>query len=161
MRQGRINPNRVKTHRNYTARRLADRLGVHKNTVRHWQRNGLMAIDDQRPQLFNGAAVRTFLIERNRRRKRPCPPGTLYCFRCREPRRPITWAIEYVQIVGRPGNLRAPCRECGTVMHRRARHEAIPAVLPGLTVQIIEAPTRLTGKPDPSSNCVPGMERVR
>jgi hypothetical protein len=64
----RINPNRVKIHRNYTARGLADSLGVHKNTIRHWQRNGLVPIDNQRPYLFHGAAVRAFLAEWNKRR---------------------------------------------------------------------------------------------
>jgi len=37
----RINPNRVKVHYSYTATELAKRLGVHKNTIRNWTRNGL------------------------------------------------------------------------------------------------------------------------
>jgi len=150
----RINPNRVKILRNYTARRLADCLGVHKNTVLQWQWKGLTPIDARRPYLFHGAAVREFLVERNRRRQRPCPAGMLYCFGCREPRRPITTAVEYLQIAARPGNLRAPCSQCGTIMHRRIRRETIPAVLPGVLVQITEAAPRLTEKPEPSSNCV-------
>jgi hypothetical protein len=157
----RINPNWVKQNRNYTARKLADRLGVHKNTVRHWKRNGLAPIDDQRPTLFHGADVRNFLIERNQERKRPCPPGTIYCFRCREPRRPISTAVEYLQIGGRPGNLRAPCSACGTIMHRRVRQEAIQAVLPGVLVQIRQAPPRLNETTDPSSNCALRTEGLR
>lgn len=54
----RVNPNLVKIHRSYTARELADCLGVHKNTVRHWQRKGLTPIDARRPYLFKGAVVR-------------------------------------------------------------------------------------------------------
>lgn len=153
----RINPHRVKILRNFTARELADRLGVHKNTIRHWQRNGLNPIDGQRPQLFSGATVREFLISRNRSRRRPCPPGSLYCFRCREPRRPIPTSAEYFQMPSGAGDLRATCGECGTTMHRRTRHEAIHAVLPGVLVQIREAPPRLSGSLSPSPNC--DMER--
>lgn len=149
----RINPNRVKSLLNYTARELAERLGVHKNTIRHWQRNGLDPIDKQRPFLFHGAAVRAFLISRNKSQKRPCPLGTLYCFRCREPRPPIPTSVEYLPMPSGPGNLRATCGECGTAMHRRVQPGAIHTVLPGVLVQIREVAPRLNGSPSPSSNC--------
>ena len=153
MRRRRANPCRVKIHTNYTAGELADRLGVHKNTIRHWQRKGLHPIDGKRPLLFKGAAVRTFLVEQNSRRKRPCPIGTLYCFRCREPRAPVPSSVEYVEMRSGSGNVGAVCSYCGTVMHRRVRQSAIPAVLPGLLVQIREASPRLSGSPDPSLDC--------
>ena len=149
----RVNPLRVKIHWNYTARELADRLGVHKNTVRNWQRHGLAPLDRQRPLIFQGADVRAFLVLWNKRRKKQCPPGTLYCFSCREPRRPAVSSIEFVQSAAGPGNLRASCSECGTTMHRRAKQSTIHAVLPGLLVQIREAPPRLNGSPSPSLNC--------
>ena len=149
----RVNPNRVKIHRNYTVARLADCLGIHRNTVRHWQRYGLEPIDGQRPYLFQGAAVRGFLIERNEQRKRPCPSGMLYCFRCREPRKPVPSAVRYLRMSLGVGNLCAPCCQCGTVMHRRVRQEEIDSVLPGLLFQITEASSRLNGSPSPSLNC--------
>jgi hypothetical protein len=149
----RINPNLAKIHHSYTARELADRLGVHKNTVRHWQRNGLKSIDDQRPCLFDGAVVRQFLKSRNESQKQPCPVGTIYCFGCHEPRRPSPTPIEYAQTRIGAGNLRALCSKCGAVMCRRVRQDAIPAVLPGLLVQIRQASSRLNGSPSPSSNC--------
>ena len=153
MSRRRANPNRVKIHTNYTARELADRLGVHKNTVRHWQRKGLDPIDGQRPLLFKGAAVRAFLLEQNLRRKRPCPVGTLYCFKCREPRAPLPSSLQYVEMRPGSGNLGAICSDCGSVMHRRVRQSAIHAVLPGLLVQIREASARLSGSTDPSLHC--------
>jgi hypothetical protein len=149
----RINPNRVKSLLNYTTRELADRLGVHKNTICHWQRNGLDPIDKQRPYLFHGATVRAFLVSRNKSQKRPCAPGSLYCFRCREPRQPIPTAVEYIPMPPGPGNLRATCRECRTTMHRRVQQAAIQTVLPGVLVQIREPEPRLNGSPSPSPNC--------
>lgn len=153
MTRRRSNPNLIKIHRNYTARELADRLGVHKNTVHHWQRNGLAPIDGQRPHLFKGAAVRAFLIARYAKRKRPCPSGTLYCFKCREPRQPVATCVEYVQMRPASGNLRGICVDCGTVMHRRVRQAAIHSVLPGLLVQIREAASRLSESSTPSLDC--------
>lgn len=155
MSRQKANPNRVKTHTSYTTRELADRLGVHKNTVRHWQRNGLTAIDSQRPYLFKGAVVRAFLTEQNSKRKRPCPVGTLFCFKCREPREPVPTSVQYVEMRPGAGNLRGVCTDCGTVMHRRVRQSAIHAVLPGLLVQIREALPRLSGSASPSLNCEP------
>lgn len=149
----RVNPLRVKIHWNYTARELADRLGVHKNTVRNWQRNGLVPLDRRRPLIFQGAAVRAFLVLWNKRRKQPCPTGTIYCFTCRQPRRPTASSVEFVQSSAGPGNLLASCSACGTAMHRRAKQSDIHSVLPGVLIQIREAPPRLNGSPSPSPNC--------
>jgi len=40
---GKRHPNyrHVKIHRNYTAEEIAMQLGIHKNTVRNWLKNGL------------------------------------------------------------------------------------------------------------------------
>jgi hypothetical protein len=153
MSRRRANPNRVKIHINYTARELADCLGVHKNTVRHWQRNGLTPIDGRRPSLFKGFAVRAFLVQRNSSRKRPCPVGMLYCFKCREARGPVPTTVQYVEMRPGSGNLGGICIVCGTVMHRRVRQASIHSVLPGLLVQIREASPRLSGSADPSLDC--------
>ena len=149
----RVNPHVVKLHRSYSVPELATRLAVHKNTVRQWQRDGLAPIDASRPVLFQGAVVRAFLAKRNASRKRPCQPGTLYCFRCREPRPPALGMVEFVAITAVSGNLRAICATCDTLMHRRARCAALPADMPGLDVQIRQAPPRLKGSSSPSLKC--------
>ncbi len=149
----RVNPYVVKLHWSYSVPELAARLGVHKNTVRHWQRDGLAPVDASRPVLFQGSIVRAFLAKRNASRKRPCPPGTLYCFRCREPRPPASGMIEYLAITAASGNLRAICATCETMMHRRARRAALGTLMPGLDVQFAQAPPRLKGSPSPSLNC--------
>ena len=148
----RVNPSLVKLHRSYAVGELAERLGVHKNTVRHWQRDGLRPIDGGRPVLFQGAAVRAFLKARNAARRRPCPPGTFYCFRCREPRPPAAGMVDFLAVNARSGNLRALCGTCDALMHRRARRDAVAAVMPGLAVQMGEAPERLVGSSRPSPN---------
>jgi DNA-binding XRE family transcriptional regulator len=57
----RINPNLIKVHFSYTATDLAKRLGVHKNTIRNWGREGLPALAC-RPTLYHGRAVRAWKL---------------------------------------------------------------------------------------------------
>lgn len=149
----RIHPRAVKLNRCYDVAELATRLGVHKNTVRHWQRDGLRPIDGRRPVLFHGSVIRAFLETRNASRKSPCPPGTLYCFRCRGPRKPALNMIDFIPINATSGNIRALCVACEATMHRRAPRASLGAIMPGSDVQIAEGPARLIGSASPSLIC--------
>ncbi len=51
------------------------------------------------------------------------------------------------------GNLSAICEVCGTMMHRRTRLAAIPAIMPNLAVKIREAGPRINERTAPSLNC--------
>ena len=146
-------PQRVKIHRIYSAAELAICCSVHKNTVRHWQAKGLEPVSNGRPTLFDGATVRAFLAKRNAGRKRPCPAGTLYCFKCRQPRAPAMGIVEAIRQNATTGNLSALCEACGTMMHRRTRLAAISTIMPNLDVQIREAGPRLWERTTPSLNC--------
>jgi hypothetical protein len=148
----RINPNLVKTHFSYTASELAKRLGVHKNTVRNWTRAGLPALSG-RPLLYHGGSVRAFLAASNANRRRPCPPGMFYCFRCRDRRKPALGLVDYVDRPGGAGNLTAICESCDAIMNRRARRESLSAIMPVLDVNITQGPPTLTGSHAPSLNC--------
>lgn len=148
----RANHLRVKLHRSYTVPELAACLHVHKNTVRHWLRSGLQPIDSSRPMLFHGGAVRAFLSKRIASRKRPCPPGTLYCLRCRVPRPPALGMVDCVVMSATSGNLRALCEACGGMMHRRIRLGDLAAKMPNLDVRITHAQPSLSGSPAPSQN---------
>jgi hypothetical protein len=149
----RANPYRVKINRSYSVQELAACCGVHKNTVRHWQDNGLAPIDQGRPVLFHGVAIRAFLVKRNSSRKRPCQPGTMYCFRCREPRTPALAMIDYVPVTPISGNLRAICALCDAIMHRRARKADLPLIMPGCTIQFPQGHKHISGLTAPSLNC--------
>jgi hypothetical protein len=155
MAKRRVNPNAVKLNRNYDATQLAICCGVHKNTVLNWREAGLEPIDSSKPILFHGSAVREFLRQRNANRKQPCGPGKLYCFRCREPRRPALGFAEYVPVTARSGNLKAFCETCDTVMHRKICGAQLEAKMPGVEVQFADRQLRLIGSPSPSLNCDP------
>lgn len=153
MSRQRINPRAIKLHRTYSFEEAARVLGVHKNSVRGWRKQGLAPIDDSRPVLFLGDDLRAFLEQRSESRKRPCRPGTLYCFRCREPRVPALGMVDWTPISAHTGNLTALCSVCETEMHRRARQDALATVMPNLTVHIAEGPSRFNGERIPSLNC--------
>lgn len=149
----RVNPYRLKLHRSYSVQELADCLQVHTHTVRNWQGKGLKPIDGNRPTLFDGSSTRAFLLESQTSQKRPCPPGTIYCFKCRAPQPPALGMVEFIPGKGTTGNLTALCDTCGTVMHRRANEAKISAIMPRLAVQIRQAHSRLIERTSASLNC--------
>ncbi len=149
----RINPRLVKLHRAYSVEEAARVLDVHKHTVRNWIKSGLPVVDQSRPVLILGRELRSFLETKRKAAKRPCSPGTLYCFKCRLPMPPALDMVEYAPINATMGNLSALCGTCGTVMHLRSRLDSLPAKMPNLDVQIREAPLRLIERNEPFLNC--------
>ena len=146
-----LNPRLAKIHRTYSVEEVGRLYGVHRNTVRAWLNKGsLPAIDGNRPVLIQGRALRAFLEGRRAADKRPCPPGSLYCFRCRQPRPPALGMADFIPRLAGAGNLRALCEVCGTTMNRRARWCAVGAVLPGIEVRVMQASPRIAECAAPS-----------
>ena len=150
---GRINPRRAKLHRSYSAQELAERLDVQKNTVRQWIKGGLPVVDGTRPVLILGSEFQAWWGKQRKAAKRPCQPGQMYCFKCREPKAPALGMIEYTPANAATGNLKALCETCGTMMHRRTRRTDIAARMPGMVVQITQAPSSIDARTHPSPNC--------
>lgn len=148
----RIDPRRAKLHRSYTIHELADRLGVHGNTVRHWISGGLPLVDGARPSLVLGSEFQTWWGRRAKAAKRPCQPGQMYCFKCREPKAPALGMVDYAATNAATGNLKAMCETCDTMMYRRTRLVDIAAQMPGLAVQRTVAPSSIAALPQPSPN---------
>lgn len=146
-------PTAVKLNYSYSVSELATCCGVHKNTIRNWRREGLEPIDKARPVLFQGTTVRAFLSRRKASRKRPCPPGTIYCVRCRAPRRPALGMVEYRPLKPASGDLCAICETCEAIMHRRVRKADLAKVMPNLADQTAHGQQRLDGRTAPSLNC--------
>lgn len=137
------NAQKIRINRSYSVPELALLCGVHKNTIRNWLRDGLPTIDRQRPALIQGKAVKDYLNAKRNRRKRTCPPGTIYCFRCKDPRRPADRQATLILDRSGTGNLSACCEDCRTRMFRRCRLDTLRAVMPGIDIQIQHAQPRL------------------
>lgn len=149
----RIDQRRIRLHQAYSVEEAARALGKHKHTIRNWIEAGLPTVDGTRPVLVHGHELRAFLEARRKVNRRPCPPGTIYCFKCRQPREPASGMVEFTPRNPTTGNLVALCETCGTVMHRSARLASLETIMPKISIQIREAGARLIERPLTPLNC--------
>jgi excisionase family DNA binding protein len=156
MGERRIDSRVIKLHRSYSVDEAAEALGVHKNTVANWLRQGLQPIDKIRPILIHGEELRRFLKERRHQRKSPCLRDQLWCLRCKAPQRPDGGLVDYLSMSTSGGNLRGLCPECGCLMHRRVSIKQLPAVAAQFDIAFPQAQSRLNDCSFPSLNCVSG-----
>jgi hypothetical protein len=129
---------------------VARLFGIHRNTVRGWLKAGLRPIDGGRPALVLGDELRRFLGERCASRKRPTPPGMIYCLRCREPRRPAAGMADFVPRTSATGDLLGICPVCDLMLYRRVGFAALTATKGELDVTIKEEDLRLMQRKEPS-----------
>ena len=142
---------RIKIHRSYTVEEIARVLGVHKHTVRRWDKIGLSVIDDHRPKLFRGPDIHAFLSARRAAAKRPSGPGQMYCFKCRGPRAPFGAEADLLPINANVASLTGICA-CGTLMHRRVSRRTIGTAALNLVVTIPGDHSRIADKRGPTVN---------
>lgn len=138
-----LNPRRIKIDRPYTVDEIARALNVHKNTVRQgWLKHGLVAIDDRRPTLICGDTLRQFLEARRLKAKQTCPPGHLYCVRCRAPKRPAGEMVDYIPFTPAVGNLTGICPDCDGLIYRCVALAKIDAIRGNLDITFPQAHRR-------------------
>jgi hypothetical protein len=142
----------VKINRNYTVEEIAKLFGIHKNTVRHWVKNGLDSVDDKRPILILGHVLITFLQTRRLKNKQTCRPGELYCVRCHAPKMPAGGMVEYTPITDKFGNLVAICSDCNSIMNRRISIVRISELFGNVDISFPEAFQHIKERDKPSVN---------
>jgi hypothetical protein len=142
----------VKIHRSYTVEEIAVLFGMHKNSVRHWVKDGLAAIDDKRPMLILGSVLAAFLQARRIKNKQTCKPGELYCVRCRAPRLPAGGMADYSPVTEKFGNLVAICPDCNTLMNRRVSVARIGEFQGKMDIRFPEAVQHIIERTNPSVN---------
>jgi hypothetical protein len=148
----RPNPKLAKIHRTYTVEEMATLYGVHRNTVRAWLKQGLAAIDKERPLLVQGSSLIAFLQSRRTLAKRPCSLGEIYCVRCREPKRPAEGRVRYSPLTPTTGNLIGLCPTCDARLYRRTRAAALGQFDAVLQVALPEASQHIDQRTEPSPN---------
>ena len=143
----------VKIHRSYTVEEAARLLQTHKNTIRAWIKRGLPTLDCQRPTLIHGLELSRFLKCRRERAKDPCPPGHLYCVRCRAPKPPAASMVDYLPITSASGNLRGICPDCEALMHRHVSRARLNEIGANLEITFTQPPARISDMALASENC--------
>jgi hypothetical protein len=146
------NPRLAKIHRNYTVEETAALFGVHRNTVREWVKRGLPTNDDRRPMLILGRDLFAFLRARRAKNKRACPPGELYCFRCRAPKAAAGDMADYQPLTESQGNLIAICADCETIMYRRVSLAKLEQARGKLDITMPQALPHINESLEPSLN---------
>jgi hypothetical protein len=144
--------NRIKQSYSYEPSEIAKLFGIHRNTVRHWLKDGLVTIDGRRPILVHGAALKAFLSERQEARRQKCGPGEFFCFRCRAPRKPWGNVADIAPHTEKVAKLTALCCVCETTMHRTIRLTDTPKLVGLVDIQPM-ASERIRDRPDASANC--------
>ncbi len=140
----------LKIHRNYTVEEIARLFGFHKNTVRHWVREGLATIDDRRPMLIIGKVLAEFLKARRIKNKQTCKPGQLYCVRCRAPKSPAGNMADYTPITEKFGRLIAICPDCNRIMNKNISMARIGEFRGKMDISLPEADRRIVERGNPS-----------
>lgn len=142
---------RIKIHRSYTVDEVARVLGVAKGSVRRWIKNGLPALNEQKPALVLGGDVIAFGRTRKVEKQR-CKLHECYCVKCRAPRAPLGGMAEYVPVTKTNGNLRGICLYCGTLIHKRIAANKIPELSNVLTVSVTQGESHLLDSWKPCLN---------
>jgi hypothetical protein len=143
--------NRIKQTCSYDSADIAKLFGIHRNTVRHWLKDGLAAIDDRRPIVVHGTVLKAFVTNRQQARRQKCALGEFFCFRCRTPCRPWGDTADLSFRTDKIAALTALCSVCETAMHKSIRRSDVPKIDKLINLQVM-APERLSDCPDPSAN---------
>ena len=149
--------NLIKGTQLYDTNEIAKLFGIHRNTVRHWFKEGLKLIDDRRPVYVHGSELKSFLARRQDGRRQKCAPGEFYCFRCRAPQAPWEGLVDVAPHTEKVAKLKAICCVCETDMHRTIRRADIPKFVAAVERQSL-ASERLIGCPEPIEKC--DLEKV-
>jgi hypothetical protein len=147
------NPRLAKIHRSYSVDEMARLFNVHKNTIRSRLKQGLAAIDGQRPTVARGEEVRRFLTDRRARAKKACGPGRIFCLPCRAPKVPALKMAECVVMSSATGTLRGICPDCDRMIYRRVNPGKLDAVRGDLDVAVTQAGRRIEDTANPYVNC--------
>lgn len=82
--KGKPNPNLIKTGASYTMEDLAKLLRVCRKTIQNWHREGLPAIDDKLPKMFNACDVKYFITQKRASKKFTCEADEFLCLTCKK-----------------------------------------------------------------------------
>lgn len=107
----------IKSLHTYTIQEAAEVSGVSDRTIRAWIKDGLTAMDQERPALIRGDALIAFIRTQRKARKTDVKQSEFYCLKCRAARRPAGNLVE-CQASGTRAKLIAFCETCETIMHK-------------------------------------------
>lgn len=129
------NLRRIKATWPYTPTEAAKVLGIHKNLIGQWIKQGLPVNKDQRPYLVRGNDLIHFLGTRQRGRRRQCASDEFYCFKCRAPRKAYENIVD-IEFTGPTRfRLKGICAVCNTPLNKMQGVGKLPEIEKAFHVQ--------------------------
>jgi hypothetical protein len=120
------NTRRISSKMSYSVQEIAELCSLHKNAVLTWVRSGLKTIDQKKPYLINGAVLIEYINNKQKSRKHKCKPNELFCFKCRQPRKPKTDSVSITTRNIHRLKISAKCEVCETKMFKEASVQRRP-----------------------------------
>ena len=112
-------PRKVKPHRSYTVKSLAELYGVTPNTVRQWiKKHGPPVIEGSYPALMHWKDIRDWMTAWQAARKWTCGADEMSCLKCQGPRRVRAESFTMTQHNTAKVMLKGECEKCGAPMNR-------------------------------------------
>ena len=111
---------KIRKHRLYTYQEAGDALGFTAHTMRFWRSAGLRVMRASVPHYVLGADLIAFCEQRKAKRSAPPNMDQMYCFTCKEPRKPLWGMVDYVPITESRGRLTGLCEVCEGALNRFA-----------------------------------------
>lgn len=145
-------PHLVKTYHSYEVGELAEKLGVHKQTVRRWIKEGLPVCDGIRPTIILGRHLKPWLKEKRSHLTTKLRPGQAYCFCCKQPSEFFGNFADLQSFGPNMLNLTGFCEICETTMFRRVGLKNFNRDKGELKVSLPEALEQLIRRAAPSLN---------
>ena len=103
----------------YTVAEIAALYNIAPDTVFRWIRNeGLLRLHGSKKYLVHSSDLIAFLTARNRKNKKPCRDGEMYCCKCRVPRKLDLSRLATERLPNGTIRVRGVCIVCGTRMNK-------------------------------------------
>ena len=128
----RFNSQFIHGHMSYTIHELAEVFGINKKTCLRWIAEGLATVPGQKkPILILGTNLKTFINQKNSKKKVQLKRHEFYCFKCKVPRPAKRGTIT------KSGNTkRGECSVCNTKMTRKIKLHQKDYHIPSTPVQM-------------------------
>jgi len=109
---------RIRTSKTYALPDVAKTLDRNVATIRSWVRQGLPLLSEQKPVLVLGLDLKGWLLARWKTKRQKCQSGELFCFKCREPRKPKLESVEIIVRNEKTVSIKGRCEACDTRMNQ-------------------------------------------
>ncbi|MCP9482670.1 tyrosine-type recombinase/integrase [Shimia sp. CNT1-13L.2] len=107
---------RPKKHWVYSVDQVQELYSVHRNTITNWVRSGLRATGGTGPQLFRGAELARFHVERLERTHKQLRPGEFKCVKCKAAVFPEIGKVTIDKTSDAKWMARSVCPDCSGIM---------------------------------------------